>query len=530
MKNITQTKLIITMSLFFMLFYNYAFFKNVTQVYTLNLVNIGFLISLAIILVSFTTLLFTLLSSRWTTKPLLILVTLISSMTAYFMNTYNVVIDDSMIRNMMQTDIHESMDLMSFKQVAYFIFLGLLPAYIIYKIPIHYRNIKKELLSKIVTILITLAIIALALFTFSKYYTSFFREHKPLRYSVNPIYWMYSTGKYINKTFNTGKIIIKPIGLDAKIEDNLTRKKLVIMVVGEAARADHFSLNGYNKETNPQLEQENIINFSHMSSCGTSTAASVPCMFSMYDKNDYSYKKGIRTQNVLDVLNHTKKVSILWRDNNSDSKGVALRVPYEDYKTSKRNTICIEGECRDIGMLVGLDDFIQKNKDKNILIVLHQMGNHGPAYYKRYTKAFEKFTPTCKTNQLENCTQEEIANAYDNAILYTDNFLTQTIQYLKKYDSTYNTLMLYIADHGESLGENGLYLHGMPYFMAPEAQTHVGALMWVGDKTSQNMHLSHLKNNKNKSYSQDNLFHTLLGIFDVKTKVYQPKMDILYDQ
>jgi lipid A ethanolaminephosphotransferase len=158
------------------------------------------------------------------------------------------------------------------------------------------------------------------------------------------------------------------------------------------------------------------------------------------------------------------------------------------------------------------------------------MGNHGPAYYKRYTKEFEKFTPTCKTNQLEACTQEEIANAYDNAILYTDHFLAQTIQYLKKYDTTYNTLMFYIADHGESLGENGLYLHGMPYFIAPDAQTHVGALMWVGDKTLQKMHLSHIKQNKDKTYSQDNLFHTLLGIFDIKTKVYQVKMDMIHDQ
>jgi lipid A ethanolaminephosphotransferase len=446
------------------------------------------------------------------------------------MNTYNVVIDDSMIRNMMQTDIHESIDLISIKQIAYLIFLGLLPSYVIYKLPIHYRSIKKEFLAKILTILIALAIIALAMFTFSKHYTSFFREHKPLRYSVNPIYWIYSTGKYIDKTFNTGEIVVKPIGLDAHIEDNNTRKKLVIMVVGEAARADHFSLNGYPRKTNPQLQQENIINFAHLSSCGTSTAVSVPCMFSVYERDSYSYKKGIRTQNVLDVINHTKKVAILWRDNNSDSKGVALRVPYEDYKTSNNNTICVEGECRDIGMLVGLDDFIQKNKDKHILIVLHQMGNHGPAYYKRYTKEFEKFTPTCKTNQLEACTQEEIANAYDNAILYTDHFLAQTIQYLKKYDTTYNTLMFYIADHGESLGENGLYLHGMPYFIAPDAQTHVGALMWVGDKTLQKMHLSHIKQNKDKTYSQDNLFHTLLGIFDIKTKVYQVKMDMIHDQ
>jgi len=529
MKRITQTKLIFSVSLLFVLFYNYTFFTNVIHVYPITFSNSGFLLSLTLILLAFSTLLFTLLSSRWTTKPILILVLLVSSFTTYFMNSYNVVIDDTMIRNTMQTDIHESMDLMSFKQVAYFIFLGLIPAYIIYKIPLYYRGFKQELFAKIKMIILTLVIIALSLFTFSKYYTSFFREHKPLRYSVNPMYWMYSTGKYINKTFNTGEIVVRPIGLDAQIEASDTPKKLVIMVVGEAARADHFSLNGYKRETNPKLQQEDIINFSQMYACGTSTAVSVPCMFSMYTRGDYSYKKGIRTQNVLDVLKHTKQIAILWRDNNSDSKGVALRVPYENYKTATTNSICIEGECRDIGMLVGLDDFINTHKDKDILIVLHQMGNHGPAYYKRYPRAFEKFTPTCKTNQLEDCTQEEIANAYDNAIVYTDTFLAKTIAFLKQYDTHYDTAMFYVADHGESLGENGLYLHGMPYFMAPEAQRHVGAFMWFGKAMSKSINMKTLKIKKDKPYSQDNLFHTLLGIFDVQTEVYKPNMDVLHD-
>jgi lipid A ethanolaminephosphotransferase len=302
------------------------------------------------------------------------------------------------------------------------------------------------------------------------------------------------------------------------------------MVVGEASRADHFSLNGYERDTNPQLAQENIINFSNTYSCGTSTAVSVPCMFSMYDRGDYSYKKGISTQNVLDVLKHTKKVSILWRDNNSDSKGVALRVPYEDYKTSKNNTICSEGECRDIGMLVGLDKYIEKNRGKDILIVLHQMGNHGPAYYKRYTKDFQKFTPTCETNQLEKCTQEEIENAYDNAILYTDNFLAKTIDLLKQYDKSHDTAMIYMSDHGESLGENGVYLHGLPYFMAPDAQTHIGTIMWFGKSMSKKIDADALRQRADKEYTQDDLFHTLLGIFNVKTKVYDKSMDILNNE
>lgn len=489
--------------------------------------NSGFLLSILFVLIAFNILLFTLFSSKYTTKSILITVVLVSSLTNYFMNSYHVIIDDSMIRNMLQTNLNESMDLLTIKQVVYFLVLGVLPAVFIYKSKIEYRGLKTELISKAKIIFMALLVIVASIMVFSKYYTSFVREHKPLRFSVNPTYWIYSIGKYITLTFNSGETIVKPIGLDAKITKvDGEHRKLVIMVVGEAARADHFSLNGYERETNPLLEKENIVNFPNIYSCGTSTAESVPCMFSVFNKSDYSYKKGISNENVLDVLNHTKEISILWRDNNSDSKGVALRVPYQDYKTPKNNTICDDEECRDEGMIVGLDAYIKKNKGKDILIVLHQMGNHGPAYYKRYTKEFEKFKPTCKTNQLEQCSKEEISNAYDNAILYTDYFLSKTINFLKRYETTYETTMIYMSDHGESLGKNGIYLHGLPYFMAPDAQTHIGALMWFG----KDINTKNIKQNRDKRYTQDNLFHTLLGLFKVKTKVYDKDMDMLDDK
>jgi lipid A ethanolaminephosphotransferase len=329
-------------------------------------------------------------------------------------------------------------------------------------------------------------------------------------------------------TLKDTKHVLIPIGMDAKVSatDTSRPKKLMIMVVGEAARADRFSLNGYERDTNPLLKREDILDFSNMHSCGTSTAVSVPCMFSVYNQSDYSYSKGLSTENVLDVLEHTQKVEVLWRDNNSDSKGVALRVPFEDYKSASNNTMC-EGECRDEGMLTGLDTFIRDHGDKDLLIVLHQMGNHGPAYYKRYPKSFEKFTPVCETNQLEECTQEEIGNAYDNAILYTDYFLSKVIAFLKPYDASYETSMIYMSDHGESLGEHGLYLHGLPYFMAPDTQTNVAALMWFGEKTRSRLDIKQLHDNMDKTYSHDNLFHTLLGIFDVNTQVYNKEMDIL---
>jgi len=456
---------------------------------------------------------------------MLIIILLISSLTSYFMNTYNVVVDVSMIRNTMQTDMKESMDLLSIKEVLYFLFFGLIPAYLVYKAPVRYRTFKSTLFYKLIQILILAAIMGTTVFLFYKPFSIFVREHKPLRYTTNPTYWIYSTGKYISTILFSGSTEIMPIGKDAKVIKKTDTPKIVILVVGEAARADHFALNGYERETTPQLKKKKIINFSNAYSCGTSTAVSVPCMFSIYDKENYTYQKGIQTENVLDVLNHTGKISVLWRDNNSDSKGVALRVPYEYYKSPVNNTICAEGECRDEGMLVGLDKYIQEQKGKDILIVLHQMGNHGPAYYKRYPKSFEKFTPVCETNQLEKCTQEEIKNAYDNAILYTDDFLVKTINLLKKFDKTHQTAMIYMSDHGESLGENGIYLHGLPYFMAPKAQTHIAAFFWANDSYKNTLHLSDL--NTSKEVNQDNLFHTLLGLFDVSTKVYDPQMDIL---
>lgn len=520
---LTQYKLIFFTTLFFLLFDNYSFFINVLKVYPFAQ-NSYYAISTAVVLLSFLVLFFTLLSSRFTTKPLLIITLMTSSFTSYFMNTYHVIIDDSMIRNSLQTNINESSDLLSLKMLVYVFLLGILPSILVYKAKIEYKPFLKEMFSKLKTIVLAVLIIVVVIFSFSKFYTSFFRENKPLRYYTNPTYWIYSIGDYINKTYNNGPIVIKEIGLDAQIEQKGQKRKIVIMVVGEAARFDRFSLNGYERETNPLLKQENIINFSNTYSCGTSTAHSVPCMFSIYERNDYSYIKGISTQNVVDVLAHTKNVDILWRDNNSDSKGVALRVKEEDYRSAQNNTMC-EGECRDEGMLVGLDDIIKSSLDKDVLIVLHQMGNHGPAYYKRYPKEFEKFTPVCETNQIEQCTQEEVSNAYDNAILYTDYFLTKVIEFLKPYSNDNDTAMIYMSDHGESLGENGIYLHGLPFIMAPEAQKHIGSMMWFGNDDI--VDREKLKSYSDEETSQDNLFHTLLGLFSVKTKVYKDDLDIL---
>ncbi|DAB33798.1 MAG TPA: phosphoethanolamine transferase [Sulfurospirillum sp. UBA12182] len=520
---------VICTSLFIVLFNNYSFFKEVLKIYPFSLENSLFLLSLIIVLFLAITLILILFATRYTLKPILVFFLIISSVLNYFMVTYHIVIDSEMIRNAMQTDYNETFDLLSVEFFLYLFFLGILPSIFVIKAQIEYKPFVSNLLSKLKYTAFIVGIVLLIVFSLSKFYTSFFREHKPLRYYTNPTYFLYSFGKYISKSYEVAPRFHE-VGKDAKtvhVEAD-EKKELIILVVGEAARADRFSLNGYDKKTNPLLEKEELISFSNMYSCGTSTAYSVPCMFSLYDKEHYSYKKGISTSNILDVLKETGDISILWRDNNSDSKGVALRVEYEDFKTSKNNSKCDDIECRDEGMLVGLDKYIKNHKNKDILIVLHQMGNHGPAYYKRYPKEFEKFKPTCKTNQLEKCSTEEISNAYDNAILYTDYFLSNVIKFLKPYSKDYETAMLYMSDHGESLGENSVYLHGMPYLIAPENQKHIASFIWLGEgEMRKEYDEAILKQNRQNLYSQDNLFHTLLGLFEVSTDVYEKRLDIL---
>jgi lipid A ethanolaminephosphotransferase len=294
--------------------------------------------------------------------------------------------------------------------------------------------------------------------------------------------------------------------------------------VGEAGRTDHFSINGYGRQTNPLLEKEDVISFTDISSCGTTTAVSVPCMFSIYNRQEFDDVKGKNVENVLDVIHHTG-ASVLWRENNSNSKKVASRVTYEEYRTSKKNTLCEDGECRDEGMLVGLQEYIDSRGKGDIFIVLHQLGSHGPAYYRRYPLRFEKFIPTCTSNQLEECSVEEIVNTYDNTILYTDYFLSKAIALLKNNDKHFATAMVYMSDHGESLGENGVYLHGLPYFFAPRSQKQVASIFWFGQRYRVDREA--LRQRAGLAYSHDNIFHTLLGMMDIETSVYIRDMDIL---
>ncbi len=519
---LTSNALILLVTLFLVASGNLTFFANVLKTYQLSAANAAALVSLAVTLGAATALLLALLCFGRTTKPVLIGILLLSAAAAYFMDSFGVVINDEMLQNAVQTNVAEARDLLNLKLLAYLVVLGVLPGIIIAKVKLQWRGIRVEALARAKLLGSILLVMVATVLAFGGFYASFVREHKSLRSYANPTYYVYSVVKLVNGVFaGQADKTVAVFGADARTPVADPHRELVILVVGETARADRFALNGYARDTNPLLRQAEVISFTDFHACGTSTAVSVPCMFAL----EGSAGKGKNQENLLDVLQRAG-ANVFWMDNNSDSKGVALRVPYQSYKSSATNPICDE-ECRDEGMLPPLQAYIDAHPKGDIFVVIHQMGNHGPAYFKRYPPAFEKFKPACQSNDLSQCSREEIDNAYDNAILYTDYFLAQVIELLKRNSGPFETAMFYVSDHGESLGEGGVYLHGLPKAIAPKAQLHVPAIMWIGHSFDE-IDVPALRKKSGAPFTHDNLFHTALGFLEVETSIYRPEMDILH--
>ncbi len=512
---------IIIVALYLVATANFGFFAQVLSIYSFS-TNIGFIISITGLLFGLMWLLIQLLCYPPIAKPVLIAMVMIAAICSYFTDAYGTIFDTNMLINSMQTDQGEAMGLMSLSFFIRVFLLGVIPAVIIAKIRIKKVPLRRALWQKALTLTSSIALIAVCLLPFGDQYATFFRQHKIVRSYANPITPIYSVIKlgtdYVEELRRPDTLILH--ATDAKritptAGTSEAKPKLMVFVVGETVRADHIGLNGYKRDTMPLLaSQPDIYSFKNATSCGTSTAYSVPCMFSYSNREDYDNNTADYNENVLDTLNK-QGVNVIWRDNNSSSKGVADRVTFEDYKTADVNPNCDE-ECRDIGMLDGFDALVKSDTPaKDTLILLHQMGNHGPAYYKRYPKEFETFKPVCMTNELSKCDDQSVINGYDNAIRYTDYFLNNVINTLKRYEQDYDVVMVYISDHGESLGENNIYLHGMPYAIAPDAQKQVPVIIW--SPTSNNIDKSSLVSMIDKPVSHDFITPTLLNFFGITT-------------
>lgn len=477
-------------------------------VYTNSLLD-HFLLSVAFLGIYFFTILalFSLIFIPFLAKFFSIIFISVSCISLYFNYFYGTLIDTEMIRNVFGTDIKEVKDLLNYKLI-FGIFCLLLGIFIIIKTKIVYKSFKSHLKTQILSVLISLFLALIVFVPLTKTFIPFYRSHNEIRIYNAPFYPIYSLFRFLQSQYGMKKEF-KIIAKDAFLEDNST-KKLLVLVVGETARAANYSLGTYTKnDTNFYTKKEGVVFFNDFSSCGTATAISLPCMFSFSKRQNYSSNEF--NENALDILQKVG-VNTAWFDNNSGGcKGVCDRLLDKKQLNSDF----------DENLLIPLKEKLKNLSTQNI-IVLHLQGSHGPAYYKRYPDDFKKFKPTCDTNELSKCDNEALINTYDNTLLYTDYIMSEIIKLLKE-KSDYQSSLFYLSDHGESLGENGIYLHGMPYTIAPRVQTQVPAIFWSNDENL--MHT--VKKNKDLKLSQDNLFSTLLGYFDVNSSVYEANYDLL---
>lgn len=508
---------------------NFPFWRAVWQdVGGLRTDNFLFLLSLPLLVLAWVYLLLSLLTWGRATKAVLGAVLLSSAAASYFTYTYGMLLDHSMIANVVQTHAAEAQDLVSWRLSAWLLVFGLLPALLIARVRVAGGPATRELGIKALGMVAAAACLVAVLFVNYQHYASLLRNHRELRLMLVPHNIVAAAHGYL-KRYLAAPIVLEVVGADATRAVAAARAgkpTLTMVVVGETARAANFSLNGYPRPTNPELARQHVLSFSDASACGTSTAVSLPCMFLDVGRDRFEDTLALRREGLLDVLQRAG-VTVQWRDNNSGCKGVCDRVPYEDLSNLKVPGLCRDGECYDEILLHGLQSRIDR-LDGDAVIVLHMRGSHGPAYFKRYPPAFGYFTPVCNTVQLDHCLRQNIVNAYDNTLRYTDHVLSQTIDLLRSNAARFDTAMLYVSDHGESLGENGLYLHGIPYALAPDEQVHVPMLLWLseGMRERPGIDTACLEARQREPVSHDYLFHSVLGLSNVRTSVYRPERDL----
>ena len=457
---------------------------------------------------------------------MLSLLVVVAALAGHYMAAYGIYIDADMVRNVLHTDWREAADLAG-PDALLPMLAAVPPLFVVWRVRLRPRGVARAVLARSVFLLGMVVVGLVGVLPSLQPLTAFLRNQREVRYLVTPANVLVSLAKVVSEDPPGRTHAQLPIGEDAVQSPAATmrRPRLLVLVVGETARAANWGLNGYARQTTPELAARGVLNFPHVSACGSSTEVSLPCMFSPWGRERYDEKAIRGHQSLLHVLQRAG-VATLWRDNQSGCKGVCTGLPVEDLHARKDSALCNGARCFDGILLEGLEETVARNKGDQV-IVLHMLGNHGPTYFERYPPAFRRFTPVCETSDLGRCSRAQIVNAYDNALAYTDHVLAGAIDRLSTLPG-YDTALLYVSDHGESLGEKGLYLHGMPYAIAPREQLDVPMVAWFSPSWRQSTHLDPqcLRDRAGRQASHDQLFHTVLGLTDVKTSLYRPDYDI----
>jgi lipid A ethanolaminephosphotransferase len=489
---------------------------------------------LAVLWSLFALLFFTLttaLSFAFSTKLLrafAVLLLLVAATCGYFMTQYGVVIDDSMIRNAVETTVLEATPLLTATCFWHVALYGALPALVVLLAPLGRLRWHTAVAVSAATAAISIAALTATLYVNYAAVSFFGRENDDLRLQINPAYPLYAAATFGLRSPDV-PLSRQPLDLRFSPAARTQRKPaLVVLVMGETARADRFAFNGYLRDTNRYTRARDVVNFPRVTSCGTSTAESVPCIFSGLGHAGFSHAAAAARESLFQALQRLG-IATFWRDNSTGCKQVCDEQHFEERASWKDAELCDTTGCFDELLLRDFDALLA-DSSRDHLIVLHQRGSHGPAYYTDVPQWAKEYFPECALANLRNCDRAAINNSYDNTILYTDYVLSRVIDELDKRSGEFATAMLYVSDHGESLGENGLYLHGFPYAMAPLEQIRVPMLWWASPDFyagRARVDPQCLRHSAQRETTHDAIFHTLLPIFGVESPLYDAKLDLL---
>ncbi|MDH5570680.1 MAG: phosphoethanolamine--lipid A transferase EptA [Gammaproteobacteria bacterium] len=509
----TASRFILIFSAFNTFLFNTAVFNYLNSnldLLSVSGISIAISITSLIYILNVTILSLLVLITPHLSKIFLIVTALINGAAIYYINTFQVVLDLTMIGNIFNTRASEAIELLvSGTLYAYILMFGIIPGFIVFRTRI--VQLSRFRVSINLVIVLVLGIVLILVNASGWLWIS--KHRNMVRGKILPWAYVINTTRYTaEKLKGKSQPILLPDGVFSD-----TTKTVVVLVIGESARAGNFSLYGYEKDTNPYMASAGVLAFNKTNSCATYTTASVACILSHEKGND-------QYENLPSYLTRIG-ADVIWRTNNWGEADINVA---EYKKESELVGDCTPGTCDlDENMLIGLQQRIESSNKKKILVVLHTKGSHGPSYYSRYSPDMEKFTPVCRNEEVSKCTYDELINAYDNSIVYTDYLLHKTITMLKGMSST-PSMMVYISDHGESLGEDGMYLHGIPYTFAPDYQKDVPFIIWRSNALIAHQGIENQNINQSGAFSQANIFHTIMGAFGVKTEIYDVSLDVIH--
>ena len=444
---------------------------------------------------------------------------LINAGAFYFIVAYGVHIDMIIVLNVFAVDTKTTIDLLHPLLFVTIALLGVIPSVLLMAWPVRNEGWKLRIIQPLV---VTIAFLG---FAFATSFNWLWIDRNAPRLSGLVLPWSYvvHTTKYVRAKIRMNREQdLLPDGRLTDLAQGVSRE-VVVLVIGESERAANNAYYGYKRETNPYTKNLGIIAVSDARSCATYTLAGLACMLTA----DGSEASVNTNEEPLGSYLSRMGVDVIWRTNSSGeprqevNEYIRLRDLVDDCSKEYCDALPFE-----LALLSGLESRVKGSASQRIFIVMHLgRGSHGPTYNEQIPSGFAIFEPVCETVQIRECSYQELVNAYDNTVAYTDYFLAEMIAFLGKLGDA-DAALIYVSDHGESLGESGVYLHGLPSAVAPAVQLDIPLLIWMSDGFAERRGVSEASIQATLAHGHDNIFHSVIGAFGVDTPVYRPEYDL----